>query len=330
MKAPSLLICTLVLCPVAVVAGVSPAAAQPAPSGRWEIAFHAGGRLPTNPTAGTVSLPGPGQVFTTASGLMVHLRIDQTGGLSMTDLRQAIEQVRKIWSAVGVAVTTGRYGELANPGAATISIRLVGASPRIANHFTALAWVIPGETGAIPPAMFVSVSGIVQLLSAADFRGRPLCQRPQAIRDRVIAQAIGRAIGHEIGHFVHQSAHHTPRGLMRPRYSTADLIGESLEPFGVPYAERPIARREIARLAEVQSRALIRVPDPEAPSSAADAITQENSDLAMGVEESGHPLRRSSTSCAATASKSARNRARGTLRGCRRACRSGRASAGTD
>ena len=189
------------------------------------------------------------------SGLAVHLRIDQPGGLSIADLRQAMDQVREIWSTVGITVTSGRYGDLANPGAATISIRLVGAPPRKANDFTVLAWVIPGESGTIPPAMFVSVSGIVQLLSAADYRGRPLSQRPQAIRDRVIAQAIGRAIAHEIGHFVQQSAQHTPGGLMRPRYSTFDLIGESLEPFGVPDAERPAVRREIARLAQLQSQA---------------------------------------------------------------------------
>ena len=50
----------------ALVAVASPAAAQTANSGQWEIEVHGGGMLPTNPTAGTVSLPGPGPVFTTA------------------------------------------------------------------------------------------------------------------------------------------------------------------------------------------------------------------------------------------------------------------------
>ena len=81
------------------------------------------------------------------SGLAVHLRIDQSGGLSIADVRHAMDQVREIWSTVGVTVTSGRYGDLANPGAATISIRLVGAPPRKANDFTVLAWVIPGDSG---------------------------------------------------------------------------------------------------------------------------------------------------------------------------------------
>ncbi len=49
-----------VLCVLAVClafAAASPAAAQTAGSGKWEIEFHGGGMLPTNPTGGTVSLP---------------------------------------------------------------------------------------------------------------------------------------------------------------------------------------------------------------------------------------------------------------------------------
>src|SRR5438270_699340 len=56
-----------VLCLVAVVSVASPAAAQTAGSGKWGFEFHTGGMLSTNPTAGTVSLPGAGQPFTTVA-----------------------------------------------------------------------------------------------------------------------------------------------------------------------------------------------------------------------------------------------------------------------
>ena len=59
--------CALVVCLVPAV--VSPAAAQTAGSGKWEIEFHGGGMLPTNPTAGTVSLPGPGAVVFSPSNV---------------------------------------------------------------------------------------------------------------------------------------------------------------------------------------------------------------------------------------------------------------------
>jgi hypothetical protein len=54
-------------CLMALVAVGSPAAAQTANSGKWEIEFHGGGLLPTNLTAGTVRLPAPGQAFTTSA-----------------------------------------------------------------------------------------------------------------------------------------------------------------------------------------------------------------------------------------------------------------------
>ena len=67
------LFCVLVVClaPPAVLA--SPAAAQTADSGKWEIEFHGGGLLPANPNGGSVSLPGSGEVFTTptSAGLAI-------------------------------------------------------------------------------------------------------------------------------------------------------------------------------------------------------------------------------------------------------------------
>src|SRR5262245_31744522 len=53
-------------CAVWLVAVTSPATAQTPESGKWELELHAGGILPANPTGGSVTLPGPGQVFTTS------------------------------------------------------------------------------------------------------------------------------------------------------------------------------------------------------------------------------------------------------------------------
>ena len=56
----------IALCVMTLALG-SPAAAQTAAAGRWEVELHGGGILPTNPAGGVVSLPGPGAVFTTAT-----------------------------------------------------------------------------------------------------------------------------------------------------------------------------------------------------------------------------------------------------------------------
>jgi hypothetical protein len=52
----------------ALVAVALPAAAQTPDAGKWEIELRGGGMWPTNPTGGSITLPGPGPVFTTATG----------------------------------------------------------------------------------------------------------------------------------------------------------------------------------------------------------------------------------------------------------------------
>jgi hypothetical protein len=61
---------TLAACLATVVVSVSPATAQTAVFGKWEIELHGGAVLPSDPERGTWSLPGPGEVFTTAAMFM--------------------------------------------------------------------------------------------------------------------------------------------------------------------------------------------------------------------------------------------------------------------
>jgi hypothetical protein len=57
--------------------------------------------------------------------LAVCLSIDQGVGLSALQLRLAIDEVREIWSDVGVSVACGKDGELSRPDEATTSLRVV-------------------------------------------------------------------------------------------------------------------------------------------------------------------------------------------------------------
>jgi hypothetical protein len=54
---------------VAPVEIVVPASAQTSDARKWEVEIHGGGVWPTNPAGGTTNLPGPGQVFTTATSM---------------------------------------------------------------------------------------------------------------------------------------------------------------------------------------------------------------------------------------------------------------------
>jgi hypothetical protein len=182
----------------------------------------------------------------------VHFSIDQVGNLTAAQLSGAIEQVGRIWSSAGVSVSTGSYGDPVPPGATKISLRMVYAL-RKAEGTLILAWTSVTPGGRLTPALFVSVPGVTELLSKADVKGRPFGQRPQAVRDQLIGQAIGRVTAHELGHFLLQRARHAHAGLLRPTYSTNDLIEPWLHPFKVAEADRHVVRREVARLAQLQA-----------------------------------------------------------------------------
>lgn len=116
MKTPSISVFwTLALCLAAAVAGVTPAAAQPADARKWKIEFHGGGMLPTNPTAGTVSLPGPGQVFTTAASFVPPVSTPSSRRESswyFGDGAILFNQVAAALAAGGVAQFPGRIVSL--------------------------------------------------------------------------------------------------------------------------------------------------------------------------------------------------------------------------
>jgi hypothetical protein len=56
----------VISCATLLVLGTAPAAAQTAP--KWEVEFHAGGLVASNPTGGTTALPPAGPGFTTSVG----------------------------------------------------------------------------------------------------------------------------------------------------------------------------------------------------------------------------------------------------------------------
>jgi len=185
----------------------------------------------------------------------VHLRLDQSGGLTRSDLSEVAAQVRMIWAPAHVGVTEGDVRDRAPDGAVVLSLRVVGEEPPARPDRPVLAWTPLAPGGTIAPLLFVSRPAITRLTSAADFRGRPLSQRPALLLRRLINQAIGRAAAHELGHFLLQAGGHADRGLMRPTYTIDDLLGSSLERFAIRAADRRAFHDAVASLAERQRAA---------------------------------------------------------------------------
>ena len=198
------------------------------------------------------SLDLPDQDDAARANLKVHFSIDQTLHLSAQQLSAAIDQVRMIWKPLAVHVSFGGYGEPAPPGASKISLRMVQHRQFLGER-PILAWTSVAPTGVPAPALFVSVPALTDLLSEADVKGRQFSQRPLALRERLVGQAIGRVVAHELGHYLLKSVGHRDRGLMRPAYSPADLIGPWLHPFMIPDDLRDVVRNEMVALAQAQA-----------------------------------------------------------------------------
>lgn len=185
----------------------------------------------------------------------VYVSVDQSANLSPLQLQLAIDEVRKIWREAGVTISSGRYGEPhLGVGEATISLRILLASLPVVNDADRiLAWVTPAKQGGTAPLLFVSWPAVVEMVSGAVALDRPVASLTKALRDRLIARALGRVAAHELGHYLLQNASHETNGLMRPQYSANDLVGDWLGPFKVPDAQQRIVWRGIEALARVQA-----------------------------------------------------------------------------
>ena len=186
--------------------------------------------------------------------LTVHLSIDQSGGLSAVQLQLTIDEVRKIWSDAGVVVTSGRYGEppRGSDRGHDFAANPADAPPVEDGAERTLAWVTPGAAGRSAPLLFVSLPAVTETVLSTEAFDMPVKRLTHALRDRLIAQAIGRVAAHELGHYLLQHAGHHERGLMRREVLAVELVGDWLDRSRSP-TPSAVVRQEIAALARLQA-----------------------------------------------------------------------------
>ena len=158
----------------------------------------------------------------------LHLRIDQDGRLSKGELQIIVEEIHRIWQPAGVQVTAGRYGDVVPEGRTVVSMRIVSMPPAT-NGRRVLGFVTAGVHEEPTPTIFISLTAVKDLLDGS------LRSQTVVLRDRLIAQAMGRVAAHELGHYFLRERLHDEHGLMRPTYSTSDLISPSRKAFRIPH-----------------------------------------------------------------------------------------------
>jgi hypothetical protein len=183
----------------------------------------------------------------------IFLSVDQRGSLTDRQLDIAVDQVRQIWGAAGIAVSAGPFNRSSLLDA-RVSLRVLTAAPaRRASSHIVMGWVTHGGDGMLTPVMFISLPGISELLRDYRFSGAGHHDLPTSLRDRITAQTVGRVAAHELGHYLLQTSAHGPRGLMRREFVARDLANPSLTPFLLSVGESAWLRREVTELALAQA-----------------------------------------------------------------------------
>jgi len=199
----------------------------------------------------TESRPAIAAEASKGTALTIHLRTERDGGLSATDVRRAVEEVKRIWGAVGVVVTFGGPSDAVRPGAAVVSLHILTAVDQQESH-AALAWVIVNSDSLILPTLFVSLPRVIDLITESRPRDQTLANMPPGTFERAISRTIGRVAAHELGHYLLQTRQHAESGLMRGTFTRADLMAYWIGPFQIRKKDRATVRREVARLTEAQ------------------------------------------------------------------------------
>ena len=87
--------------------------------------------------------------------VVVHLRVGQDGGLTETQLGQAVNEVGRIWRPVGVNVRYAkRYSRLIVDSEATVALEIVRTPASRTGRRFKLAWVVLDPAGKPLPTLF--------------------------------------------------------------------------------------------------------------------------------------------------------------------------------
>jgi hypothetical protein len=168
----------------------------------------------------------------------VYLRVDQDAGLADGEVRVILGEIGRIWRPAGVHVSSGRYGDLVPVGRMLVSVRIVTLRPTSSGRHV-LGFVTADMHEQPIPTIFISLPAVQDLLN------KSVALHPPVLRDRLIAQAMGRVAAHELGHYF-MGRTHDQHGLMRPVYSTNELLTPSLRAFAIPQSEHAALRAAVA------------------------------------------------------------------------------------
>jgi hypothetical protein len=185
-----------------------------------------------------------------AATLTVSIEVIQRSPDVTGSVARMREQAERIWESYGVQLAWRAEGARAlasDPRRVRLVIlddapaRLPLREPGVAD----LGWIDFLAPNRPRNVLYLSRRSCLDLLARSALGRRVLNEMPSALRDEYIGRALGRALAHELGHYLLASTGHTPHGLMRERYSIAQLFDIGLHGFDLGIDEVARLRQRI-------------------------------------------------------------------------------------
>lgn len=189
-------------------------------------------RLPSAITACAVLVSGL-QAAAAVAQDRVSIRFPQRTTVNAAVLKGAVEEAAGIWRPYGIVVSPDPPGA---GGSGSMTELLVALDVDHENG-QGLGEIRFADNGIPDSSITLFYRPLLRLVDTSEL-GSAARQLPVAVRDRLLARALGRALAHEVGHFVLRSPHHPSRGLMRSRHSASMLTEASAKPFRLTDVDR--------------------------------------------------------------------------------------------
>jgi len=179
----------------------------------------------------------------------VSVRVVVSDGVDPQVAAGMFRELGVIWKRAGVRILPFADRLEPRPVAAVSLIVSAGWPPPEASG--GLGWIrfIMDGDATPAPVLMVSLAATRALVDASNYRGLSLLHCPLALRRALLARALGRAAAHELGHYLLASREHAMHGLMRARFSAAELICDDAVAFQLEDQARDTLT---ARLQEAQ------------------------------------------------------------------------------
>lgn len=187
--------------------------------------------------------------MTLASLVLLHLlvRVDAGPAIKPSVIAGIAAEVRSVWKPYGVDVT---FVSTASPltGEPSEEIRLVITDhvlpvSRRRSEVAGIGWIEFVGPEQPSPAITVSTTAALKLSEQAIWAGTSLDLLPARVRDQFLVHALGRAAAHEIGHYLLRSTVHARDGLMRPQFSTQEIMDDHPTRFRLEPAQVDMLNR---------------------------------------------------------------------------------------